>query len=94
MKEYRLATWPTLGPQHRRTAYHRVLSDMSQRHVSLAELCAHSGLGRRELRQFLTTLAECGSLVTRDAPRTGWPLSLRPLRNLLRRTRVLSPRRA
>ena len=42
MKEHRLAAWPDLGPQHRRTAYRRLLSDMSQRHVSLAELCARS----------------------------------------------------
>ncbi len=92
MKEYRLAAWPNLGPQHRRTAYRRLLSDMSQRHVSLAELCERSGLARREVRSFLATLAERGSLITRDAPRAGWPLSLRPLRNWLRRSQLLSPR--
>lgn len=93
MKEYRLAAWPDLGPQYRRTAYRRLLSDMSQRHVSLAELCGRSGLPRGEVRGFLDTLAERGLLITRDAPRAGWPLSLRPLRDWVRRGLLLSPRR-
>lgn len=94
MKAYRLTAWPDLGPQHRRTAYRRLLSDMSQRHLSLAELCARSGLQRHEVRSFLGTLAERGLLITRDAPRIGWPLSLRPLRDWWRRSMLLSPRRA
>ena len=94
MKEYRLAAWPDLGPQHRRTAYRRLLSDMSQRHVSLAELCARSGLARHEVGSFLDALSDRGLLVSRDAPRATWPLSLRPLRNWLRRSLLLSPRRA
>ncbi|MBS0435987.1 MAG: hypothetical protein JSR75_14040 [Proteobacteria bacterium] len=95
MKEYRLAAWPDLGPQHRRTAYRRLLSDMSQRHVSLTELCARSGLARHEVGRFLDALSARGLLVTRDTPRAPWPpLSLRPLRNWLRRSLLLSPRRA
>jgi predicted ArsR family transcriptional regulator len=94
MKAYRLTAWPDLGPQHRRTAYRRLLSDMSQRPLSLGELCARSGLPRQEVRSFLVNLTERGLLITHDAPRAGWPLSLRPLRDWWRRSLLLSPRRA
>ena len=93
MKEHRLAAWPDLGPQHRRTAYRRLLSDMSQRFLGLRELCERSGLPRHEVRSFLELLAERGLLITRDAPRPGRLLTMRPLRDWLRRTLVLSPRR-
>ncbi len=94
MKEHRLAAWPDLGPQHRRTAYRRLLSDMSQRFLGLPELCARSGLPRHEVRAFLELLAGRGLLLTRDAPRPGRLLTLRPLRDWLRRSLLLSPRRA
>lgn len=94
MKEYRLSAWPDLGPQHQRTAYRRMLSDMSQRHMSVAELCARSGLSRAVVTGFLDQLAARGLVITRDAARLHWPLSLRPLREWMRRARVLSPRSA
>lgn len=92
MKEYRLSAWPDLGPQHQRTAYRRMLSDMSQRHMSVAELCARSGLSKAAVVGFLEQLSARGLLLTRDAARLHWPLSLRPLRDWVRRNRVLSPR--
>lgn len=94
MKEYRLSAWPDLGPQHQRTAYRRMLSDMSQRHMSVAELCARSGLSRSAVTGFLEQLAARGLLLTRDAARLHWPISLRPLRDWVRRARMLSPRSA
>lgn len=94
MKEYRLSAWPDLGPQHQRTAYRRMLSDMSQRHMSVGELCARSGLPKSAVHAFLDGLSTRGLLVARDAPRLHWPLSLRPLRDWVRRTRLLSPRSA
>jgi DNA-binding IclR family transcriptional regulator len=94
MKEYRLSAWPDLGPQHQRTAYRRMLSDMSQRHMSVAELCARSGLSRSAVVGFIDQLAARGLLLSRDAARLHWPISLRPLRDWMRRARVLSPRSA
>jgi len=94
MKEYRLSAWPDLGPQHQRTAYRRMLSDMSQRHMSVAELCSRSGLPRSAVLGFLGLLATRGLLVSREASRMNWPLSLRPLREWVRRARLLSPRGA
>lgn len=94
MKEYRLSAWPDLGPQYQRTAYRRMLSDMSQRHVSVAELCARSSLSRPAVVGFLDSLATRGLLVSREAPRLRWPISLRPLRDWVRRARLLSPRGA
>ena len=65
---------------------------MSQRHVSLAELCARSGLARHEVGRFLDALSDRGLLVSRDAPaRDLGLLSLRPLRNWLRRGLVAEP---
>ena len=94
MKEYRLSAWPDLGSQHQRTAYRRMLSDMSQRYMSVAELCARSGLAKSAVVGFLDQLTARGLLLTRDAVRSHWPISLRPLREWVRRTRVLSPRNA
>lgn len=94
MKEYRLTAWPDLGPQHQRTAYRRMLSDMSQRYMRVAELCARSGLSKPAVVAFLDQLADRGQLLTRDAARLPWPISLRPLREWVRRARVLSSRSA
>ena len=38
MKEYRLAAWPQLRAPFDRMAHRRMLSDMSQRHMTLAQL--------------------------------------------------------
>ncbi len=94
MKEYRLSAWPDLGPQHQRTAYRRMLSDMSQRHMSVAELCARSGLSKAAVLGFLDGLSTRGLLISREAPRLHWPISLRPLRDWVRRALLLSPRGA
>ena len=94
MKEYRLSAWPDLGPQHQRTAYRRRLSDMSQRYMRVAELCARSGLSRSAVVSFLDQLAGRGLLLTREATPLHWPISLRPLRDWVRRARVLSTRSA
>jgi hypothetical protein len=66
-KEYRLASWPELSPAHHRTAYRRMLSEMSQRYVSLAQLVNSSGLKRPEVKHFLQTLESSGKLIARDA---------------------------
>lgn len=65
-KEYRLASWPELSPAHHRTAYRRMLSEMSQRYVSLGQLVSTSGLRKPEVKEFLETLEESGQLLIRD----------------------------
>jgi len=70
MKEYRLTGWPDLDASHERIAYRRMLSDMSQRHVTLAQLVTTSGLARHDVTAFLSLLALRGALVEREAGST------------------------
>lgn len=87
MKEYRLAAWPDLAAPYHRTAYRRMLSDMSQRYVSADKLAAKSGLGRHEVRQFIEMLEARGLLAQREAAEVDSLFgSLRPLGGWLRRT--------
>lgn len=83
MKAYRLTAWPDLGAAFERTPYRRMLSDMSQRHVSVAELCERSGLPRHEVLAFVDRLSAAGQLLSCEAPRARLPISLRPLRRWL-----------
>ena len=86
MKEYRLAAWPDLAAPYHRTAYRRMLSDMSHRYVSLAQLAARSGLGRHDVRQFIEMLESHGLVSHREgAPDDSLFGSLRPLGGWLRR---------
>jgi hypothetical protein len=66
MKEYRLLAWPELPAEYRRTAHRRVLSEMSQRFVSVAKLVEVSGLKKTELRVFLDMLDARAVLTDRD----------------------------
>ena len=67
MKEYKLSGWPELGSPYQRTCYRRMLSDLSHRWMSLAQLIASSGSSRTEVRGFLTMLSGRGLLVEREA---------------------------
>lgn len=71
MKEFRLRAWPDLPPAYHRIAYRRMLSDLSQRHLSVQQLVNSSGLTRLEVRAFLNLLGERGLLSERDMPRIG-----------------------
>lgn len=87
MKEYRLAAWPDLAAPYHRTAYRRMLSDMSQRFVGVDKLAAKSGLARAEVRQFLEMLDSRGLLWQREAAAADSLFgSLRPFGGWLRRT--------
>jgi hypothetical protein len=66
MKEYRLLAWPELPAEYQRTAHRRVLSDMSLRYLSLAQLAELSGLKKGELKSFLVLLDLRGVLDERD----------------------------
>lgn len=86
MKEYRLAAWPQLRPPFDKIAYRRMLSDMSHRHMTLAQLVECSGVKRHEVRTFLDMLEAGGLLAERDAavPESLFG-SLRPLGGWLKR---------
>ncbi|MFT3955190.1 MAG: hypothetical protein QM722_12600 [Piscinibacter sp.] len=91
MKEYRLSAWPELSASYERTAYRRMLSDMSQRYVTLAQLRMRSGLARHEVVEFISLLADRGLVLERDAVRLPLPISLAPLGHWLRRTLRTKP---
>ena len=65
MKHYKLSAWPDLPAAYRRTAYRRVLHDMSQRFMTVAQLRQASGLNVQMMSAFLTVLAEHGVLIER-----------------------------
>jgi hypothetical protein len=86
MKEYRLVSWPQLSAPFDRIAYRRILSDMSQRHMTLAQLARGSGIRRQKVRVFLDMLDAKTLISEREAPahRTLFG-SLRPLGGWIRR---------
>lgn len=91
MKEYRLAAWPELSPPFHRTAYRRMLSDMSHRFVTLPQLVETSGLKRHEVRNFIEMLEGRDLLIERECMSPDsqfW--SLRPLGGWIRRA-ISSP---
>jgi hypothetical protein len=80
MKEYRLLAWPELPAEYRRTAHRRVLSEMSQRFVSVPKLVEISGLKKAELRAFIEMLDDRDVISDRDtATPDSFLDSLRPL---------------
>ena len=92
MKEYRLTGWPQLPAPFDRTAYRRMLSDMSHRHVTLAQLGESSGVRRQQVRAFIEMLEADGLVVERDAAAPDSLFdSLRPLGGWLRRAWATGP---
>ncbi|HWI09937.1 MAG TPA: hypothetical protein VNU48_01255, partial [Burkholderiaceae bacterium] len=84
-KEYRLVAWPHLRPPFDRIAYRRMLSDMSHRHMTLAQLSDCSGIRRHDVRAFLDMLEARHLVVQREAAAADSLFSLRPLGGWLRR---------
>jgi len=86
MKEYRLAAWPQLRAPFDKIAYRRMLSDMSHRHMTLAQLAECSGIRRHEVRSFIDMLEARGLIAQREATSPDSLFgSLRPLGGWLRR---------
>ena len=86
MKEFRLASWPQLHAPFDRIAHRRMLSDMSHRHMSVAQLVECSGVRRHEVRAFLEMLDARGVIDAREGPAADSLFgSLRPLGGWLRR---------
>lgn len=72
MKEYKLLSWPDLPAEFRRTGFRRLLSDLSQRHISEASLLKRDGVKPAEVRALLQFLASRNVLEVRPAaPATG-----------------------
>lgn len=65
MKEYKLSGWPELPASYQRTAYQRMLHQMSQGFVPFSQLVRNSGLNRELVRQFLAELDQRGVLQER-----------------------------
>jgi hypothetical protein len=88
MKEYRLIAWTDLPTAFDRTGHRRMLSDMSHRYMSVAQLMRVSGLRKPEVLQFVELLDARGLLSDRDltAPDSRIMETLRPLGGWLRRT--------
>ena len=86
MKEYRLSGWPKLPAPFDRIAYRRMLSDMSHRHVTLAQLGESSGVRRQQVRAFIEMLEADGLVLKREAATPDSLFGgLRPLGGWLRR---------
>jgi hypothetical protein len=66
MKEYRLLAWPELTSEFQRTGHRRVLSDLSLRFMTAAQLVEVSGLKKSQVRVFLQMLDSRGLLDERD----------------------------
>ena len=65
MKHYKLSAWPDLPAAYRRTAYRRVLHEMSQRFMTLSQLVRTSGLPQLNVSTFLGVLSQHGVLIER-----------------------------
>jgi hypothetical protein len=85
MKEYKLGAWPELAAPFHRTAYRRMLSDMSHRYMSVSGLVLASGATKLEVRQFLDMLADKGLLLEREGESDSLFDSLKPVGDWVRR---------
>ncbi len=65
-----------------------MLSDMSHRYVSFAQLVSNTTASRHEVRMFLEMLTERGVLRERDAETDSIFDSLRPISEWFRRTKT------
>jgi len=86
MKEFKLTAWPDLPAPYHRTAYRRMLSDMSHRYMSVQQLVVASGASRLDVRMFLQMLGERGLLREREGQPDSIFDSLRPIGDWFRRT--------
>ncbi len=77
MKQYKLTAWPELPPKLQRTQNRRVVSELSQRFVSVRDLARSSGSSTREVDELIVWLQSKDLLMMRDAPQAvkaggGW----------------------
>ncbi len=86
MRHYKLSAWPELPAAYRRTAYRRLLHEMSQRYVSLGQLSQASGLSRAAVIEFLADLRRRELLIERGEDEPA-PSLLGALQALIHRRR-------
>lgn len=65
MKEYKLRAWPELKAPYHRIIHRRMLSDLSQRYLSVLQLSSTSGASRPEALAFVHMLSDRGLLAER-----------------------------
>jgi hypothetical protein len=68
MKQYKLTAWPDLSPRFQKTTMRRVVSELSQRFVSVRDLARSSGASVREVEELIAKLEKDGMLMTRATP--------------------------
>ena len=68
MKQYKLTAWPELPPRFQKTTMRRVVSELSQRFVSVRDLARSSGASTRDVEELISTLEKDGMLMTRATP--------------------------
>ena len=70
MKQYKLTAWPDLSPRFQNTTMRRVLSELSQRFVSVRDLARSSGASARDVEELISRLEKDGMLMTRATPQS------------------------
>ena len=65
MKQYKLTAWPDLPPRFQKTTMRRVVSELSQRFVSVRDLARSSGASARDVEELISRLEKDGMLMTR-----------------------------
>ena len=70
MKQYKLTAWPDLSPRFQKTTMRRVVSELSQRFVSVRDLARSCGAATRDVEELLAKLEKDGMLMTRAAPQS------------------------
>ncbi|MCO5979094.1 hypothetical protein [Ideonella oryzae] len=83
MKEYKITAWPDLPAEFRRTAYRRMVSELSQRYVTEIHLQKCTGASAHDVTRLLSHLGTCELLDAREAEeelpkrrRLSWPFQL------------------
>jgi hypothetical protein len=93
IKEYRLVSWPELPAEFQQTAHRRMLSQLSQRYMSLTQLVECSGMRRLHVQLFMDSLHSSGVVRERETQAGFLSHSTQPLRNWLRRALTPSQER-
>ena len=70
MKQYKLTAWPDLTPRFQNTAMRRVVSELSQRFVSVRDLSRSSGASTKDIDELIVRLEKDGMLMARATPAT------------------------
>ena len=70
MKQYKLTAWPDLPPRFQKTTMRRVVSELSQRFVSVRDLTRSCGAGARDVEELIAKLDKDGMLMTRATPQS------------------------